>query len=51
MLTRKVLKEARQAGAGRVTLAVDARNRPALNMYLRQGFAVTDQRQVYLAFF
>jgi ribosomal protein S18 acetylase RimI-like enzyme len=51
LLTRKVLFEARAAAAGRVTLAVDVRNRPAWNLYVRLGFEPTEEREVYLAFF
>jgi ribosomal protein S18 acetylase RimI-like enzyme len=48
-LTRKVLSEARRAAATQLTLAVDARNRPAWNLYLGLGFEPFDQREVYLA--
>jgi ribosomal protein S18 acetylase RimI-like enzyme len=50
-LTRKALVEARAAGAGCVTLAVDMRNGPAWNMYRRLGFEPAEKREVYLAFF
>lgn len=43
------LIEARAAGAPWVTLSVDDRNRPALQLYRSLGFEVYDQREVYLA--
>jgi ribosomal protein S18 acetylase RimI-like enzyme len=48
-LAGKALCEARRAGARLVTLAVDARNRPAWKMYLGLGFEAYDRREVYLA--
>jgi mycothiol synthase len=45
-----VLTKARAAGAAQVTLAVDVRNRHAINLYERLGFEPGDQRSVYLAF-
>jgi ribosomal protein S18 acetylase RimI-like enzyme len=48
-LTRKALTEARAAGATQVTLAVDARNRPAWDLYRGLGFTPYDRREVYLA--
>jgi ribosomal protein S18 acetylase RimI-like enzyme len=50
-MTRRALAEARAAGAARVTLAVDVRNEPARRLYASLGFQVTEQREVYLAFF
>jgi ribosomal protein S18 acetylase RimI-like enzyme len=48
-LTRKALLAARAAGAAQLSLAVDARNRPAWNLYLELDFEPFDQREVYLA--
>ncbi len=48
-LTRKAIHEARAFGAAQLTLAVDARNQPAWNLYRGLGFAVYDEREVYLA--
>lgn len=48
-MTRRVLCEARAAGATQVTLAVDMRNRPAWNLYLDLGFEPFDRREAYLA--
>jgi ribosomal protein S18 acetylase RimI-like enzyme len=45
----KALREARAARVARLTLAVDARNRPAWNLYQKLGFEPYDQREVYLA--
>jgi ribosomal protein S18 acetylase RimI-like enzyme len=50
-LTQKALREARAAAVQEVTLAVDARNRPAWNLYRQLGFEATAQRDVYLAFY
>jgi mycothiol synthase len=50
-LTCKALADARAAGAERVTLAVDVRNEPARRLYKSLGFRITEQRDVYLAFF
>jgi ribosomal protein S18 acetylase RimI-like enzyme len=50
-LTGKAIQEARTAGVQHVTLAVDARNRPARNLYTRFDFAQFDRREVYLALF
>jgi ribosomal protein S18 acetylase RimI-like enzyme len=47
-LTRKALREAKAAEAPQLTLAVDARNRPAWNLYKKLGFEVFDEREVYL---
>lgn len=43
------LIEARAAGAPWVTLSVDDRNFPAMQLYRSLGFEVYDQREVYLA--
>jgi mycothiol synthase len=51
LLTQLALGEARAAGASQVTLAVDARNRPAWNLYSHLGFELWDQREAYLLFF
>jgi mycothiol synthase len=48
-LTRKAIHETQAAGAAQLTLAVDARNLPARNLYRRLGFEAYDQREVYLA--
>jgi ribosomal protein S18 acetylase RimI-like enzyme len=48
-LVRKVLLEARGAGASCVTLSVDSRNRPAWKLYTALGFEADDRREVYLA--
>jgi ribosomal protein S18 acetylase RimI-like enzyme len=48
-LTCLALHEARAGGAVYVTLSVDARNRPAWNLYERLGFQAHDRREVYLA--
>lgn len=45
----KGLIEARAAGAPRVSLSVDARNEPALQLYRSLGFVPYDRREVYLA--
>jgi ribosomal protein S18 acetylase RimI-like enzyme len=45
------LCEARAADAPAVTLSVDARNRPAWELYRSLGFEPYDQRLVYLAIF
>jgi ribosomal protein S18 acetylase RimI-like enzyme len=47
-LTRKALHEAKTAEAPQLTLAVDARNRPAWNLYKKLGFEAFDEREVYL---
>jgi ribosomal protein S18 acetylase RimI-like enzyme len=51
LLTQLALREAGAAGASQVTLAVDARNRPAWNLYAHLGFELWDQREAYLMFF
>jgi ribosomal protein S18 acetylase RimI-like enzyme len=45
----KALSEARAAEAPAVTLSVDARNKPAWQLYRGLGFEPFDQRAVYLA--
>jgi ribosomal protein S18 acetylase RimI-like enzyme len=47
-LVRKALWEARAAEALQLTLSVDARNQPALNLYQSFGFEAYDQREVFL---
>jgi mycothiol synthase len=49
-LTRRALVAARQGGAFQLTLAVDARNRPARDLYQSLGFEPLEQREVFLAF-
>jgi ribosomal protein S18 acetylase RimI-like enzyme len=48
-LTTLALRMARDAGAAQLTLSVDARNRPAWDLYVSLGFEPFDQREVYLA--
>jgi mycothiol synthase len=48
-LVRKVLIEAKGAGASNVSLSVDTRNRPAWQLYVGMGFAACDRREVHLA--
>jgi ribosomal protein S18 acetylase RimI-like enzyme len=50
-IAKKAIDEARAGGAGRLTVAVDLRNQPALRLYLDLGFRITEQREVYLAFY
>jgi mycothiol synthase len=50
-LVCKALVEAHAVGVRRMTLAVDVRNEPARRLYRDLGFHVTEQREVYLAFF
>ncbi len=45
------LAEAARARAVALTVAVDARNEPALRLYRRYGFTETDRREVWLAQF
>ena len=47
-LTRMAQREARFAGAGKMTLTVDRRNAPARRMYERLGFVEFERREVYL---
>jgi ribosomal protein S18 acetylase RimI-like enzyme len=51
VLTHKALTEARATGAAQITLTLDARNRPASQLYGSFGFDVFDRRAVYLALF
>ena len=48
-LMLKALAEARAAGAASLTLLVDARNRPAWELYRGFGFELFDRREVFLA--
>ena len=48
-LVLKALLEAKAAGQPAVTLAVDARNAPARELYRRLGFKSTESREVLLA--
>jgi GNAT superfamily N-acetyltransferase len=48
-LALKALIEAKAAGQPSVTLAVDARNAPARELYRRLGFEPTESREVLLA--
>jgi hypothetical protein len=50
-ITRQAQWITRLAGLERLVLAVDAANRPALDMYSRCGFDAWDRRSVYLRFF
>lgn len=47
-LTGHALWLARQAGAQRVVLAVDATNEPAVRMYVAAGFSAWDRRQLWI---
>jgi mycothiol synthase len=48
-LMERALREGKAAGASQVTLAVDARNKPALDLYQQIGFEAFDRREVFLA--
>lgn len=48
-LMLKALLEAKAASAARVTLSVDGRNDPALQLYRSLGFVPFDRRDVFLA--
>ncbi len=48
-LMHQALAEARAAGAETLTLSVDARNRPAAELYHDLGFETFDRREVFLA--
>lgn len=48
-LLAQAMHEARQARVRKLTLAVDRRNVPALQLYRRTGFEVVEQREVFLA--
>ncbi len=50
-LTQLAMTQARAADVERLTLAVDSRNRPALNLYERLGFQPGDTRHVLLNIF
>jgi ribosomal protein S18 acetylase RimI-like enzyme len=50
-ITRRAQWMARQAGRARLVLAVDASNRPALEMYASVGFRTWDQRRIYYQIF
>ena len=47
-ITRQALWLAGHQGRGRMTLAVDAGNEPAINMYAAAGFKIWDRRSVFL---
>ena len=47
-LTRHAQWLAREAGAERLVLAVDASNEPAVRMYVAAGFAAWDRRQLWI---
>ena len=46
---RKALFETKAAGQPCLALSVDARNRPARELYRRLGFESHDRREVFLA--
>jgi mycothiol synthase len=46
-IARRAQWVARQAGRARLVLAVDASNRPAIDMYASVGFRTWDQRRIY----
>jgi ribosomal protein S18 acetylase RimI-like enzyme len=48
-MVRRALRAAHAADAAQVTLSVDARNRPAWNLYTDLGFRPFENRQVYLS--
>ena len=50
-LVRLALIEAKAAGVPYVSLAVDARNQPARELYRRLGFEPFDRREVFLCIF
>ena len=50
-IARRAQWVARQAGRPRLVLAVDASNRPAIEMYASVGFRTWDQRQIYYRIF
>jgi ribosomal protein S18 acetylase RimI-like enzyme len=50
-LTQKALREAQRAGVQQLSLAVDARNLPASQLYHGLGFERTGTRDIYLLFF
>jgi ribosomal protein S18 acetylase RimI-like enzyme len=47
-LLAKALFEAKAAEAGQLTLAVDKRNQPAVDLYRQAGFTEYDRRAIYL---
>jgi ribosomal protein S18 acetylase RimI-like enzyme len=48
-LMHRALSAARADGVARLTLSVDVRNQPALNLYTGLGFEMHDRREVFLA--
>ena len=48
-LLHKALRAAHASETAHLTLSVDARNRPAWQLYLDLGFEAYDCREVYLA--
>ena len=48
VLCARALRDARQIGASRVCLSVDARNHPAIRQYGTLGFVETERRRVYI---
>jgi ribosomal protein S18 acetylase RimI-like enzyme len=48
-IMRKALFETKAAGVPHLALAVDARNRPARELYRRLGFEPYERREVFLA--
>jgi mycothiol synthase len=50
-LTARVVQEAYQARTSQLILAVDVRNRPALQLYEKMGFLTEDHREIFLYFF
>ena len=50
-LAGKAIREAVAARAAQLTLAVDARNLPARQLYARLGFEEAQAREVFLAFY
>jgi ribosomal protein S18 acetylase RimI-like enzyme len=50
-IARRAQWVARQAGRPRLVLAVDASNRPAIEMYASVGFRTWDQRRIYYRIF
>jgi ribosomal protein S18 acetylase RimI-like enzyme len=49
LLVAEALTRAKEGGAGQLLLSVDARNRPAWELYRGFGFEPFDRREVYLA--
>ena len=50
-IARRAQWVARQAGRPRLVLAVDASNRPAIDLYASVGFRTWDQRRIYYRIF